>query len=141
MYKDKVVIVVVAVIVFSAIMFGSFMAYYSYKAPMRVHNIDDIIHVINGSSEDNNSSILERYAILKKLSISCKMRDDKTGEVRKFSKEEMNEFNERIGGKEAVLNYLRSIEDKEERRKMIQYAREDLKIITDDEMVELWNCK
>lgn len=141
MYKDKVVIVVVTIIVFSAIIFGSLMAYYTYKAPMRVHNIDDIIHVINGSSEDDNNFILERYAILKQLSISCKMRDDKTGEVRKFSKEEMNEFNERIGGKEAVLNYLRSIEDKEERRKMIQYARENLKIITDDEMAELWNCK
>ena len=112
MYKDKVVIVVVAVIVFSAIMFGSFMIYYTYKVPMRVDNIDDMIHVINGSSEDDNNFILERYAVLKQLSISCKMRDDKTGEVRKFSKEEMNEFNERIGEKEAVLNYLRSIEDK-----------------------------
>ena len=67
------------------------------------------------------------------------MKDAKTGEVRKFSKEEMDELNNRIGGKEAVLGYLRSIENYEERRNMLMYAREELKIITDDEFIELLN--
>lgn len=139
MYKDKVVIAVVIFIVFSAIIFGTLMAYRTYKSPMMVNNIDDAISTIRGSSEKDNNHILERFAMLKKLSISCKMRDAKTSEIRKFSKEEMNEFNERIGGKEAVLDYLRNIEKQEEKRNMIKYAREELKIITDEELVELWN--
>lgn len=141
MYKDKVVITVVIAIVFSAIIFGSLMAYQTYKSPMSVNNIDDAISTIRGSSENDNNHILERFAMLKKLSISCKMRDAKTGEIRKFSRKEMDEFNERIGGKEAVLNYLRNIENEEERRNILRYAREQLKIISDDEFIELWNYK
>ena len=141
MYKDKVVISVVAFIVLSAIMFGSIMAYQIYKSPMYVNNIDEAINTIRGSEEKENNHILERFAMLKKLSVSCKMRDAKTGEIRKFSKEELNEFNKKIGGKEAVLNYLRSIEKIEEKRNMIIYARNDLKIITDNELTELWNSK
>ncbi len=141
MYKDKVVISVVAFIVLSAIMFGSIMAYQIYKSPMYVNNIDEAINTIRGSEEKENDHILERFAMLKKLSVSCKMRDAKTGEIRKFSKEELNEFNKKIGGKEAVLNYLRSIENIEEKRNMIIYARNDLKIITDNELTELWNSK
>ena len=141
MYKDKVVISVVAFIVLSAIMFGSIMAYQIYKSPMYVNNIDEAINTIRGSVEKENNHILERFAMLKKLSVSCKMRDAKTGEIRKFSKEELNEFNKKIGGKEAVLNYLRSIENIEEKRNMIIYARNDLKIITDNELTELWNSK
>lgn len=141
MYKDKVVISVVAFIVLSAIMFGSIMAYQIYKSPMYVNNIDEAINTIRGSEEKENNNILERFAMLKKLSVSCKMRDAKTGEIRKFSKEELNEFNKKIGGKEAVLNYLRSIENIEEKRNMIIYARNDLKIITDNELTELWNSK
>ena len=136
MYKDKVVISVVAFIVLSAIMFGSIMAYQIYKSPMYVNNIDEAINTIRGSEEKENDHILERFAMLKKLSVSCKMRDAKTGEIRKFSKEELNEFNKKIGGKEAVLNYLRSIENIEEKRNMIIYARNDLKIITDNELTE-----
>ena len=141
MYKDKVVISVVAFIVLSAIMFGSIMAYQIYKSPMYVNNIDEAINTIRGSEEKENNHILERFAMLKKLSVSCKMRDAKTGEIRKFSKEELNEINKKIGGKEAVLNYLRSIENIEEKRNMIIYARNDLKIITDNELTELWNSK
>lgn len=141
MYKDKVVISVVAFIVLSAIMFGSIMAYQIYKSPMYVNNIDEAINTIRGSEEKENNHILERFAMLKKLSVSCKMRDAKTGEIHKFSKEELNEFNKKIGGKEAVLNYLRSIENIEEKRNMIIYARNDLKIITDNELTELWNSK
>lgn len=141
MYKDKVVISVVAFIVLSAIMFGSIMAYQIYKSPMYVNNIDEAINTIRGSEEKENNHILERFAMLKKLSVSCKMRDAKTGEIRKFSKEELNELNKKIGGKEAVLNYLRSIENIEEKRNMIIYARNDLKIITDNELTELWNSK
>ena len=46
MYKDKVVISVVAFIVLSAIMFGSIMAYQIYKSPMYVNNIDEAIIAI-----------------------------------------------------------------------------------------------
>lgn len=142
MYKDKVVIAVVATIVFSAIVFGIIMGYRTYKSPMTVDNIDEAIHVIRGSSENDDGLILERFAMLKELSIRCnKMRDAKTGEIRKFSKEEIDEFNERVGGKGAVLNYLRNIENEEERRNMIRYARDQLKIITDDEFIKLWNIE
>ena len=141
MYKDKVVIAVVTFIVFSAVIFGWIMAYHTYKSPMSVDNIDDTIQTIRGSSKNDQNHILERFYMLKKLSISCKMRDARTGEIRRFSKEEMDELNERIGGKEAILNYLRNIENQEERRDMLRYAREELKIITDDEFIELWNIE
>lgn len=43
MGKDKVVIAVVATIVFSAILFGIFMAYKIYYSPMSVYSIEDKI--------------------------------------------------------------------------------------------------
>lgn len=137
MHKDRVVIVVVTVIVFSAILFGSFMAYRTYKAPMQVYNIDDIIVTLTDTSENGNRHSLERLAIFNELSRSCKMKDVKTGETRKFSKEEMDEIYDKIGGKEAVLNYLRNIENEEERKDMIRYAYGELKVITEEEFLEL----
>lgn len=53
MGKDKVVIIVVFTIVFSAIIFGILMAYRTYKLPMRVNNIEDTINILmEDSSED-----------------------------------------------------------------------------------------
>ena len=39
----------------------------------------------------------------------------------------------------SILGYIRSIENYEERRNMLMYAREELKIITDNEFIELLN--
>lgn len=138
MYKDKVVITVVALIVVSAIIFGAIMAYNSYKSPMIVDDIDRTIFIINGTSDNDQNHILERFYMLKKLSISCKMKNQRTGETRRFSKEEINALYEKIGGKEAVLNYLRNIQAQDEKRHKLIYSREQLKIITDDEFSELW---
>lgn len=46
MGKDKVVIAVVATIVFLAILFGIFMAYKIYYSPMSVYSIEDTINMV-----------------------------------------------------------------------------------------------
>ena len=65
------------------------------------------------------------------------MRDEKTGEIRKFSKEEMEEIYNAMGGKEAVIKYLNSIEDEKEKIEKTSYALEKLEIITVEEWKEI----
>ena len=138
MKKDRVVIAVISTVIFFSILFGMFMAYKIYKSPMYVENIDELVSLLKKDSNDEYLR-MHRLSIFYDLSRSCKMIDRKTNEIRKFTKAEMKEIYENIGGKEAVLNYLMNIENEEEKRDMITFAREQLKIITDDELIELWN--
>ena len=61
------------------------------------------------------------------------------GEVCKFTEDEMKEFYNAIGGKEAVIQYLSSIENEIEKRQELEYACYDLKIITSEELNDIWN--
>lgn len=69
------------------------------------------------------------------------MRDINTQEIRKFTEEELNEIYEAIGGKEKVLDYLRSITYDEKRRAELEKACYELQIITSNELAELWDIK
>ena len=138
MGKDKVVIIVVATIVFSAILFGIIMAYKGYYMPMKVHSINETIEVLKSSNVDENFR-MEKLSLYNELSRSCKMRDDTTGEVRKFTEDEMKEFYNAIGGKEAVIEYLSNIEDETKKRQELKCAYYDLKIINSEEFDEIWD--
>lgn len=138
MAKDKVVIVVITTVIFSAILFGIFMAYKIYREPLYVEDIEQMISVLKRDFDGNESFRMLRLSLFKDLSRSCKMKNRNTNEVRKFTKEEMNEIYQAIGGKEAVIEYLKSIEDVEERRKELENACYKLKVITNDELIELW---
>ncbi len=141
MGKDKVVIIVIITIVFSAILFGILMAYKTYYSPMRVYDsIDETIDMLKSANE-NEHYRMEMLSMFNELSRSCKMKDYKTGEVRKFTKEEMNEFYTAIGGKEAVINYLSNIKDEENQIEELEYACYVLKIITSDELAHILNNK
>lgn len=137
MGKDKVVIAVVATIVFSGILFGILMAYRTYYLPMRVYSIDETVAMLKNILNDDGSDKMVKLSIFNELSRSCKMRDNTTGEIRKFTKEEMDEFYTAIGGKEAVIKYLTNIEDETKKRQELEYACEVLKIITSEELVEI----
>ena len=138
MGKDKVVIIVVATIVFSAILFGIIMAYKSYYMPLKVHSINETIEVLKSSNVDENFRMV-KLSLYNELSRSCKMRDATTGEVRKFTEDEMKEFYNAIGGKEAVIQYLSNIENETEKRQELEYACYTLKIITSEELDTIWN--
>lgn len=139
MGKDKVVIIVVFTIVFSAIIFGILMAYRTYKLPMRVNNIEDTINILMEDSSEDEYFRMVRLSMFNELSRSCKMRDNNTGEIREFSKEDMKEIYNAIGGKEAVIEYLKSIKDEEEQRRTLEEACYNLKVITDEELINIWN--
>lgn len=139
MGKDKVVIIVVFTIVFSAIIFGILMAYRTYKLPMRVNNIEDTINILMEDSSEDEYFRMVRLSMFNELSRSCKMRDNNTGEIREFSKEDMEKIYNAIGGKEAVIEYLKSIKDEEEQRRTLEEACYNLKVITDEELINIWN--
>ena len=139
MGKDKVVIIVVFTIVFSAIIFGILMAYRTYKLPMKVNNIEDTINILMEDSSEDEYFRMVRLSMFNELSRSCKMRDNNTGEIREFSKEDMEEIYNAIGGKEAVIEYLKSIKDEEEQRRTLEEACYNLKVITDEELINIWN--
>lgn len=139
MHRDRVVIAVVSTIIFSAIIFGFIMAYRTYKLPMPVYDIDAMIITLKGRSKDDNVHLLERLTMFKELARSCKMRNTKTGEIRKFSREEMEEIYNSMGGKEGVIQYLNSIEDEKEKIESTTYVRDKLEIITYDEANEILN--
>jgi len=138
MGKDKIVIAVVATIVFSAILFGIIMAYKGYYMPMKVHSINETIEVLKSSNVDEKFRMV-KLSLYNELSRSCKMRDATTGEVRKFTEDEMKEFYNAIGGKEAVIKYLSNIENETEKRQQLKYACYELKIITSEELNDIWN--
>lgn len=137
MGKDRVVIVVIITVIFSAILFGIFMAYRAYRAPLYVENIDEAIIMLNKIPNDEYDRMI-KLSMFYDLSRSYIMKDRKTNKIRKFTKTEMDQIYENIGGKEAVINYLRNIEDDKIRRKELEFARYQLKIITEDELLELW---
>ena len=139
MGKDKVVIIVVFTIVFSAIIFGILMAYRTYKLPMRVNNIEDTINILMEDSSEDEYFRMVRLSMFNELSRSCKMRDNNTGEIREFSKEDMEKIYNARGGKEAVIEYLKSIKDEEEQRRTLEEACYNLKVITDEELINIWN--
>ena len=106
MGRDKVVIIVITTVVLTAILFGIFMAYKIYLSPMYVNNIEETISILNDDTGDGRWR-MNRLSIYNELSKSCKMIDRNTNELRKFTKDEMNQFYENIGGKESILTYLR----------------------------------
>lgn len=138
MGRDKVVIIIVATIVFSAVLFGIIMAYKSYYMPLKVHSINETIEVLKSSNVDENFRMV-KLSLYNELSRSCKMRDATTGEARKFTEDEMKEFYNAIGGKEAVIEYLSNIENETEKRQELEYACYTLKIITSEELDRIWN--
>ena len=138
MGKDKVVIMVVAAIVIFGILFGIFIAYKGYYSPMLVYSIDETIEVLKSSNVDENFRMV-KLSLYNELSRSCKMRDATTGEVRKFTEDEMKEFYNAIGGKETVIQYLSNIENETEKRQELEYACYTLKIITSEELDTIWN--
>ena len=81
MGKDKVVIATVTTIVLSAIIFGILMAYRTYKLPMPVENIDDMINILKYDKYNDENFRMVRLSIYNELTRSCKMKDVKTGEI------------------------------------------------------------
>lgn len=139
MKKDKVVIIVISTVVLTAIIFGILMAYRIYKLPMRVKNINETIELLKNNTKEDEDFRMVRLSLYNELSRSCKMQDEATGEIRNFTKEEMEEIYKCIGGKEAVINYLNSIEDINIKREKAEDACYNLKIISNNELVELLN--
>lgn len=137
MGKDKVVIIVITTVVITAILFGIFMAYKVYLSPMYVNNIEETISILNNDTDDERWR-MTRLSIYNELSRSCEMIDRNTKEHRKFTKDEMEQFYKNIGGKEYIMNYLRNIKNDDKRREELEYARYQLKIITQDELNALW---
>lgn len=133
MGKDKVVIIVVITVVISAILFGILMAYRIYKLPFLVYSIEETISLLRKEVEPNDRIIMQKMYIYNEISRSNKIREENTNKVYEFSKEEMNELYKEMGGKEAVIDYLNNIKDKEEKIRELKEACYILKIITDEE--------
>ncbi len=139
MWKDKVVITVVITIVLSSIVFGILMAYKTYYAPMNVYNIEETVEMLKSNSNEDENLRMYKLSVYNQLSRSNKMRDKITGEIRNFSSTEMKEFYTAIGGKESVIRYLSNIENTTEKRQALEYACYTLKIITSEELNDIWN--
>lgn len=110
------------------------MAYRTYSLPILVDNIDDTIKMLKSELNEDEDERMIRLSFYNRLSRSCKIRDKVTGETRKITKEEMNEIYNIIGGKDAVIKYLNSIENKELKTEKLEYACYTLKIISSDEL-------
>lgn len=139
--KDKVVISTIATVIISAILFGTIMAYRTYKLPMLVNNIDEAIMLLKDNTNKDNIFLMERLAMFNELSRSCKMKDRNTGEIHKFTKEEMQEISKVVDKKDVIITYLKGIENEEQKRKELEYACYTLKIITSDELSEIWKTR
>lgn len=136
MNKTNVLIIVVIAIILIAILLGIFLAYKSYEEPMYVEDLAKGIEMLTSEIE-NDADRIPKLAMYNELSRSQVMIDRHTKEKKKFSNEEMEKIYSNIGGKEAVLEYLRNIEDDAKRRNELQLAF-DLKIIDRNELGKMW---
>lgn len=136
MNKTNVLIIVVIAIILIAILLGIFLAYKSYEEPMYVEDLAKGIEMLTSEIE-NDADRIPKLAMYNELSRSQVMIDRHTKEKKKFSDEEMEKIYSNIGGKEAVLEYLRNIEDDAKRRNELQLAF-DLKIIDRNELGKMW---
>ncbi len=136
MMKSKMLIIILAIIVISAVIFGIIMAYKTYRTPMYVEDLEKAIEILTSEVENENDRMI-KLAMYNELSKSKIMIDRNTNETKKFSNEEMEKIYSDMGGKEAVVKYLESIKDDGERRNELQLAL-DLEIITRNEMDKMW---
>ena len=136
MMKSKMLIIILAIIVISAVIFGIIMAYKTYRTPMYVEDLEKAIEIPTSEVENENDRMI-KLAMYNELSKSKIMIDRNTNETKKFSNEEMEKIYSDMGGKEAVVKYLESIKDDGERRNELQLAL-DLEIITRNEMDKMW---
>ena len=136
MMKSKMLIIILAIIVISAVIFGIIMAYKTYRTPMYVEDLEKAIEILTSEVENENDRMI-KLAMYNELSKSKIMIDRNTNETKKFSNEEMEKIYADMGGKEAVVKYLESIKDDGERRNELQLAL-DLEIITRNEMDKMW---
>ena len=136
MMKSKMLIIILAIIVISAVIFGIIMAYKTYRTPMYVDDLEKAIEILTSEVENENDRMI-KLAMYNELSKSKIMIDRNTNETKKFSNEEMEKIYSDMGGKEAVVKYLESIKDDGERRNELQLAL-DLEIITRNEMDKMW---
>ena len=136
MMKSKMLIIILAIIVISAVIFGIIMAYKTYRTPMYVEDLEKAIEILTSEVENENDRMI-KLAMYNELSKSKIMIDRNTNETKKFSNEEMEKIYSDMGGKEAVVKYLESSEDDGERRNELQLAL-DLEIITRNEMDKMW---
>lgn len=136
MMKSKMLIIILAIIVISAVIFGIIMAYKTYRTPMYVEDLEKAIEILTSEVENENDRMI-KLAMYNELSKSKIMIDRNTNETKKFSNEEMEKIYSDMGGKEAVVKYLESIKDDGERRNKLQLAL-DLEIITRNEMDKMW---
>ena len=136
MMKSKMLIIILAIIVISAVIFGIIMAYKTYRTPMYVEDLEKAIEILTSEVENENDRMI-KLAMYNELSKSKIMIVRNTNETKKFSNEEMEKIYSDMGGKEAVVKYLESIKDDGERRNELQLAL-DLEIITRNEMDKMW---
>lgn len=136
MIKNKAIIIILIVIIFGAVLLGTFLAYKTYKNPMYVEDLEKAIEILT-STVKNEKDRMMKLAMYNELLNSQVMIDRHTNERKKFTDEEMQQIYDNIGGKEAVLKYLESIEDDGERRDELKLAF-DLKIINRDELDKMW---
>ena len=136
MMKSKMLIIILAIIVISAVIFGIIMAYKTYRTPMYVEDLEKAIEILTSEVENENDRMI-KLAMYNELSKSKIMIDRNTNETKKFSNEEMEKIYSDMGGKEAVVKYLESIKDDGKRRNELQLAL-DLEIITRNEMDKMW---
>ena len=136
MMKSKMLIIILAIIVISAVIFGIIMAYKTYRTPMYVEDLEKAIEILTSEVENENDRMI-KLAMYNELSKSKIMIDRNTNETKKFSNEEMEKIYSDMGGKEAVVKYLESIKDDGERRNELQLAL-DLEIVTRNEMDKMW---
>lgn len=136
MMKSKMLIIILAIIVISAVIFGIIMAYKTYRTPMYVEDLEKAIEILTSEVENENDRMI-KLAMYNELSKSKIMIDRNTNETKKFSNEEMEKIYSDMEGKEAVVKYLESIKDDGERRNELQLAL-DLEIITRNEMDKMW---
>ena len=136
MKRTNLLISIFISIILLAILLGVLFAYKSYEEPMYVENLEQGIEMLTGEIK-NDADRIPKLAMYNELSKSKVMIDRHTKEKKKFSNEEMAEIYTNIGGKEAVLTYLKGIQDDAKRRTELQLAF-DLKLIDRNELGQMW---
>ena len=81
MMKSKMLIIILAIIVISAVIFGIIMAYKTYRTPMYVEDLEKAIEILTSEVENENDRMI-KLAMYNELSKSKIMIDRNTNETK-----------------------------------------------------------
>ena len=98
------------------------MGYRAYRAPLLVSDIEEALELLTNTELDHR--IFSQLSFLRELNRTRAIREYDTREIHRFSRRELDEIYETIGGVESLKTFIKSFDSMEIRRHFVDFSIE-----------------